>query len=127
MAHALEMIPAPEVTEYHGEVPTAFADLTAFSPLGEIRQDPVHSVPAAVAPVAWAPPAGNASGLELPELERFRALMADAHWPVHVPRMLADRRYACDRIVLAQASPSPQLRALALSLFKVLQARSHSH
>jgi hypothetical protein len=119
-----EPIPTPEVMEYQGDVPTAFADLSAFSPLGSAAAPSVAA--SADAPLAWQKDTGS-SGLEPHEVERFRALMAAAHWPVHVPRMLTDRKYACDRMVLAQASANPQLRALAQGLFKAMQARTRSH
>jgi hypothetical protein len=136
-----ELIPTAEAAEYHGEIPTAFADLSAFSPLADMRGGrPKAPVPVRVevevleesnmpSVATWMqsgrPPVTQ--GLELPQLERFRTLMAENHWPVHVARMLFDRPYAYDRIVLAHTSRNFELRTLALGLFKVYQQRSQNH
>ena len=127
-----EVIPAPEVMEYHGEVPTAFIDLTAFSPLAEMRGSPPEAarpVPSAPSVAHWMHPGSTPAATEpdLPQLERFKALMAENHWPVHVARMLFDRQYAYGRLLLAHASCNYELRLLALGLFKVFQSRGQSH
>jgi hypothetical protein len=133
-----EAIPTPEAMEYHGETPTAFADLSAFSPLAEmrgLRPEPAHPALQGCPMAAWTPsthprpPAASLTTQMLTadprHLERFKELMAQEYWPVDASRMLADRKYACDRIVLAHTSPSLELRALAQRLFKVFQAQSH--
>lgn len=130
-ATTYETIPAPEAMEYHGELPTAFADLSAFSPLADMRgkQEQVPAVPSAPSVSAWMSPNRTpiAPTVELPQLERFKELMGQDHWPVHVARMLFDRQYAYDRIVLAHTSRNFELRTLALNLFKLYQSRGQSH
>jgi hypothetical protein len=131
-ATSFDTIPAPEAMEYHGELPTAFAELSVFSPLAEMRgaaraqTPPVPNTPSVA---AWMSPHRTpvAPTLELPQLERFKTLMGQEHWPVHVARMLFDRQYAYDRIVLAHTSRSFELRTLAQDLFKVYQSRGQSH
>jgi hypothetical protein len=127
-----ETIPAAEAMEYHGDIPTAFANLTAFSPLAEMRgsqPEPVRAAPDAPSVGTWMQPGRPpiTHGLDLPQLERFKALMGENHWPVHVARMLFDRQYAYDRIVLAHTSRNFELRTLALGLFKVYQQRGPNH
>jgi hypothetical protein len=129
-ATSYETIPAPEAMSYHGDLPTAFADLTAFSPLAEVRgKAETAAAPGAPSVSAWMSPNRTpiAPTMELPQLERFKALMALDHWPVHVARMLFDRQYAYDRIVLAHTSRSFELRTLALELFKIYQSRGINH
>lgn len=78
---------------------------------------------------AWLHPdrAPAAPGVQLEQLERFKGLMAEQGWPVHVARMLFDRLYAFDRIVLAHTSADGPLRALALDLFRLYQQRGAPH
>jgi len=126
-----DTIPAPEVMDYHGELPTAFAKLTAFAsiPVEGARFDSEPEVPATPSVGTWMQPSRSpvAQNVELADLERFKALMGESHWPVHVARMLFDRQYAYDRIVLAHTSRNFELRTLALNLFKMYQARGQNH
>lgn len=138
VATVFEEIPTPEAIEYDGDIPSAFARLPAFSPpLEEIcilREEPERPtlgsrVMALLAQPSPQPPAvaePRIAGPAPEDLERFRVLMAQDHWPVDLPRMLLERRYAYDRILLAYISPNLELLALAQHLFKVFQARSES-
>ena len=131
-----EAIPTPEAIEYDGDIPSAFARLPAFSPplveIRDLRQEAVRPTlasrlmalwtQASPQPVAVPPVAGP----DPEDLERFCVLMAEDRWPVNVPRMLLERKYAYDRILLAYTSPNLELLALAQHLFKVFQARSES-
>lgn len=129
-------IPTPDAIEYDGEIPSAFARLPAFSPpLAELRSLQTESV----RPTLWSgataaraqsdpqPATPGTNGPAPEDLDRFKALMAAERWLVRVPRMQADRKYACDRIVLAYTSANPELLALARHLFKVFQARGTGH
>ena len=128
MINALfEEIPTPEAMEYDGDIPSAFARLPAFSPaLEELRglqTEPVHPNPWTDVLPTWAQPRYEPAMPDADEpapedLDRFEALMAAERWPVRIPRMLVDRKYACDRIVLAYTSANPELQALAQRLFK---------
>lgn len=131
-----EEIPTPEAIEYDGDIPSAFARLPAFSPpnvdLCDLRQEPAHQTLGSRLRAIWAPPSPQPSATAIHErsdprdLERFQVLMAQDRWPVNVPRMLLDRKYAYDRILLAYTSPNLELLDLAQHLFKVFQARSES-
>jgi len=123
-----EEIPTPEAMEYDGDIPSAFARLPAFSPalaeLRDLQTEPVRPTPWIDVLPTWAQPAlepvaPGADGRAAEDLERFEALMAAERWPVRISRMRVDRKYACDRIVLAYTSANPELQALAQRLFKV--------
>ena len=131
-----EAIPTPEAIEYDGDIPSAFARLPAFSPplveLCDLRQETVRPTLASRLMALWAPPSPKpvavppVAGPDPEDLERFQVLMAQDRWPVNVPRMLLERKYAYDRILLAYTSPNLELLALAQQLFKVFQARRES-
>jgi hypothetical protein len=55
----------------------------------------------------------------VPQLERFRALMAREGWPVSLHRMCLDRLYARECIAQAHTSAADPLRAIAVDLFEV--------
>lgn len=139
MTHAVfEEIPTPEAVEYDGDIPSAFARLPAFSPpvteLSDLRQEPERPTLASRLMARWANPTARQPGIAMPriagpdpeDLKRFQVLMAEERWPVNVSRMLMERKYAYDRILLAYTSPHPELLAMAQRLFKVFQARSES-
>ncbi len=136
MNAVFEEIPTPEAIEYDGDIPSAFALLPAFSPPGvnlcDLRKEPAHQTLGSRLLALWAqpcpePPATATHERSDPrDLERFQVLMAQDRWPVNVPRMLLDRKYAYDRILLAYTSPNLELLALAQHLFKVFQARGES-
>lgn len=139
MTHTVfEEIPTPEAVEYDGDIPSAFARLPAFSPpvveLRDLRQEPERPTLASRLMALWAQPsprppaiaAPHTTGPDPEDLKRFQVLMAEDRWPVNVSRMLLERKYAYDRILLAYTSPNPQLLAMAQQLFKVFQARSES-
>ena len=131
-----EAIPTPEAIEYDGDIPSAFARLPAFSPplveLCDLRQETVRPTLGSRLMALWAPPSPKpvavppVAGPDPEDLERFQVLMAQDRWPVNVPRMLLERKYAYDRILLAYTSPNLELLALAQQLFKVFQARRES-
>jgi hypothetical protein len=133
-----DAIPTAEAIEYDGDIPSAFARLPAFSPslveLRDLRQEPVRPTLGSRLMALWAQPNPKPPAIEVPrmagpdpeDLERFQVLMAEDRWSVDVPRMLLERKYAYDRILLAYTSPSLELLALAQHLFKVFQARSGS-
>jgi len=133
-----EAIPTPEAIEYDGDIPSAFARLPAFSPplveLRDLRQETVRPTLGSRLMALWAPATPKPPAIEVPcmagpdpeDLERFQVLMAEDRWPVNVPRMLLERKYAYDRILLAYTSPNLELLALAQHLFQVFQARSES-
>lgn len=54
----------------------------------------------------------------VPQLERFRALMAQEGWPVSLHRMCLDRLYARECIAQAHTSAADPLRAIAVDLFE---------
>jgi hypothetical protein len=137
MNAVFDAIPSPEAMEYDGELPSAFGRLPAFSPhLEELRtlrpepapqrtRLPVYEQPPVVKLRVVEPkPAKVPPRLDPKDLERFEMLMAAERWPVRVPRMLMDRKYACDRIVLAYTSANQELLSLAQHLFAVFQART---
>lgn len=124
-------LPAPQVIDHTDDVPSDFAAMSAFAPLFDrAGRATLATEPVPVPSVGqWLRPGVTplAPALQLEQLERFKVLMADNGWPVHVARMLFDRLYAYDRIVLAHTSASYELRGLALEMFRILQARGQQH
>lgn len=122
-------IPAPQVIDHTDNVPTDFAAMSAFAPLFDREAE--ATLPSAQIPSVgqWLKPQVTplSQSMDLQQLERFKTLMQGEGWPVHVARMLFDRLYAYDRIVLAHTSASYELRGLALDLFRILQARGPRH
>ena len=122
-------IPRPEVIEYdQNELPSEFARLSAFAPLYGSEFAPTE--PARAPSVAqWLSPAHDpvAPELDFPRLDRFKNLMNAHGWPVHTARMLFDRKYAYDRLVLASSSQDAELRRFATELFGVYRRRGAAH
>ncbi|HEU4459868.1 MAG TPA: hypothetical protein VFR90_12155 [Methylibium sp.] len=68
-------------------------------------------------------PAPTLPRADLWSIGRFKELMAAEGWAVQTARMIFDRLYAHERIALGHTSASPELRAIALELFRSLHAR----
>jgi hypothetical protein len=122
-------IPAPQVIDHTDNIPTDFSALSAFAPLFDRTADDGAASAQIPSVGQWLQPQATplAPTMDLQQLERFKELMVGEGWPVHVARMLFDRLYAYDRIVLAHTSASYELRGLALDLFRILQARGQRH
>lgn len=123
----MSRLPCPEVIEHRDAVPTEFAQWSVFAALPEPFAPTVPAAsppePAAPSVMQWMAPHRQPSAptVALQQLERFKALMNAEGWPVHLARMMFDRLYAYDRIVLAHTCVSFELRTLAAQLFDIFQ------
>lgn len=68
-------------------------------------------------------PDPSSPALGLVEIIELKWLLAREGHHLHVERLQCDPAYACQCLALAEASPSPALRAVAARLRGVLQGR----